>query len=60
MRAYSSGSGMTWLLTTTRTEPLEFAANQALGLLRNVPAKKSPIGLLMMPAPVQAEDCPLE
>ncbi len=26
-RAYSSGSGMTWLLMTTRTEPPEFAAN---------------------------------
>ena len=51
---------MTWLLTTTRIEPEEFAANQAVALLRNVPAKKSPIGLLIKPAPTQAEVCPLE
>ena len=59
--AYSSGSGMTWLLTITRMEPLEFAAKLGdVDELLKVPAKKSPMGLLRMPAPVQAEDAPLE
>ena len=63
--AYSSGSGMTWLLTMIRTEPLDCAAKRGFPLLPlprlfKVPAKKSPIGLFKMLAPTQAEDCPLE
>ena len=52
MRAYSSGSGMTWLLTTTRN-PLVFAAKKPPENLLKVPAWKSPMGLFKMPEPAQ-------
>ena len=59
--AYSSGSGMIWVLKTTRIEPEEFAANVPVpDRLLKVLAKKSPMGLFKMPEPTQAEDCPLE
>ena len=49
MRAYSSGSGIIWLLTITRTAPLDCAAKlgaPTAARLLKVPVKKSPMGLV--------------
>ena len=48
---------MIWLLTTIRTALLEDAKRgDRFSLLLKVPVIKSPMGLLMMPDPVQAEE----